>query len=205
MKPYKPVVYIFVTLVILGLCYKFFPSIIHPDSHSVVLTPQDTTFSKVTQNTYRPASIPFVEKKQPPPARLPNNVKPEDVKEVIQVVKNPNDTTRVIITNNGEVYVDRQNGAVESVTVTTYEPPILDFGYYVKLGIDGNADKVSPALGLGFCKVLGYVTLPVFTLDLQGMGVGMDCKVISPLSVGVIYHSAWNTDKSIRLTVMYNF
>jgi hypothetical protein len=205
MKNYKIVAYIIVSLLIIGGAIKFYRWV-NPDTHTAtVSTPTDTSFSQVTHDTYRPPSIPIIEKKQKPPAKLPSNVKPEDVKEVITIVKNPQDTTRVIITNDNEVYIDRQNGKVESVTVTTYKPPILEWGLFPKIGVSSDDKKPSPMVGISFLRVLGRVDVPVFALDIYGIGLGADVQVFKPISIGVLYHSAWDTHKSIRLTVAWNF
>ena len=198
MKNLKTIAYVILAIFILVFAWRYFKP---TEKVITVTTPKDTTFSQVTHDTYRPNSVPLLESTHTPPTRLPSNLKPKDVKEVITVVKKPNDSTRVIITNNGNVYVDRQNGKVENVTVTTYEPPILNFDLFPKLGIDGNTQKVSPFIGIAFLEICGKVDLPLFTVDLYGIGIGIDYQLFNPVSIGVIYHDDWQTNKSIRLTL----
>lgn len=205
MKYIKPISIAIAVLIVIGLGFKFYKWI-NPTTHTAtVVTPTDTSFSSVTHDTYRPQSIPFIERTQKPPAHLPDNIKPSDVKEVITVVKSPKDTTQVIITKKGDVYVGKQGGKVEAVTVTTYEPPILSWDLFIKIGVDGTTEKISPVAAIGLCEIIGRVDVPVFSLDLQGVGIGADVKIFKPISVGILYHDSWQTDKSIRLIINYNF
>ena len=169
-------------------------------------TPIDTAnFHAVDHGTYRPQSVPLIEHPGKPPATLPSNLKPKDIDQVITIVKKPGDTTQVIIDKKGNVYVPKQNGKVESVNITTYLPPILSFDWYPSFGIDGNFEKISPVVSIGFCEIYGKLQLPVFSLDIQGIGLGANYKLFDPISLGIIYHSNWNTSKEIRVFVGYNF
>ena len=206
MKNIKLSLYIIVMIVVIGLGYKFYVWVITSKQQvSVVTTPRDTSFSQVTHNTYRPHSIPIIEKVQTPPAQLPTEIKPKDVKEVIVVTKKPNDTTKVIITKKGEVYVSKQGNKVENVTVTTYEPPILDFGLFLKVGIDFDDQHISPVIEVTPLEILGKIDIPVLSLDIEGIGAGFDYMVFNPISVGVMYHVDWRADKSIRLDLVWDF
>ena len=203
-KSYKIVSYIIVILIVVSLGYKYYRWL-NPTTKTITVTQSsDTTFHSTTHDTYRPPSLPsFIEHHNAPPSNIPSNMRPKDVREIITVVKVPGDTTHIIIGKDGSVNVPKQNGEVLGVTVTDYLPPILDFDWYVKLGIDGNADKISPMIGIGFCEIYGRVELPIFTLDLNGIGVGVDVKIIEPISIGVLFHDSWTTQKSIRLMVSY--
>ena len=206
MKNIKLSLYIIAIVIVIGLGYKFYVWITPNQQVSIVTTPRDTSFSQVTHNTYRPPSLPsFVEHRDKPPAKLPDNVKPTDVREVISVAKAPADTTRVIITNDGSVYVDRENGKVESVVVTQYEPPILDFGLFLKAGVDFDDTHISPVIEVAPLEILGKIDVPILSLDIDGIGFGMDYQILNPVSVGVMYHIDFRADKSIRLDVVWDF
>ena len=167
--------------------------------------PIDTAnFHSVQQETYRPQSIPLLEHPGKPPAQLPSNLKPKDIDQVITIVKTPGDTTQVIIDKKGNVYVPKDGGKVESVNITTYLSPVIAFDMFPKFGIDGNVEKISPVVSLGFCEIYGRLQLPVFSLDLYGIGLGTDYKIYDSISLGLMYHDDWSTRKSIRLTLEWN-
>jgi hypothetical protein len=198
----KTYAYIIALLFIVGFLLYWFrprPTVVTVTQH------QDTTFSDNTNRTYRPQSIPLIERSVKPKVRLPDNIREKDVDRVITIVKSPHDSTTLIITKKGELYVDKQLGKVLSVDITTYLDPILSFGWYPKLGIDGNSTKVSPVVGIGFLEIYGKVQFPVFYLDLHGIGVGVDYKIFEPLSIGIMQLVKWDTGKEIRLSLVYNF
>jgi hypothetical protein len=205
MKTIKTIAYVIVAIVVIGLGYKFYKFINPGITTSTVTTDADTSFHAVAHDTYRPASIPFVENPVKPKVNLPSNVKEKDVEKVLTVVKSPNDSTQIIFTKDGNIHVSGQGGKVLKVEVTTYLDPILAFGLFPKIGIDANTIKISPVVGIAFLEIYGRLQLPVFSLDFQGIGAGADFKIFDPVNIGLMLHNNWDTSKDIRLSLVYSF
>jgi len=205
MKHIKLVIYGVIILILIGVGFKVYRYFNKPPIVTVTI-PNDSTFSPIAETTYRPASIPIIENPKKPKVQLPSNLREKDVAKVITITKktDPKDTTNIIIDKDGNYHVSKQGGLVDKVEITTYLDPILSWDWYVRLGINGNAEKVSPMVGISFLKIYGRIYLPAFSLDINGIGVGLDYKLFEPVSVGVIYHNSWQTDKSIRLTLCWN-
>ena len=201
----KKIGYIIAVVVIIGIAVKVYNWLNPPVQVSTVTTSTDPNTAPVVNTNYRPQSIPFVEHPIKPKVKIPTNVKEKDIEKVITIVKTPQDSTQIIFTKDGNVHVNKQGGRVISVEVTTYLDPIFALGIYPKAGLCGNDKKISLMVGVSFLEIYGKLHLPVFTLDLQGVGIGADYKLFKPISIGVIYHGAWNTDKTIRLTLAWNF
>jgi hypothetical protein len=191
-----------VFVIIIGL--RIYKSINEP-SPTTIIMPKDTSGTPITHETYRPPSIPLVENPVKPKVKLPNNLREKDVDRVITVVKSPHDTVQIVFPKRGEPYVDRKGGEVLSVTITEYLDPILSFGWYVKIGLSGNSSQLSPMIGVSFLRIMGKVDVPVFGLDLDGIGLGLDYRLFEPISIGIMAHNRWQTQKSIRLTLCWNF
>jgi hypothetical protein len=209
MKPIdaiKKVAWLIGAVIVIAICVRVYKSINTPPE-IITTAPTDTSFAPITQTTYRPQSIPLIEHPVKPKIELPSNLREKDVDRAIVITNNTNPKSKsiIIIDNDGNIHVPKQDGLVGSVEVYNYLPPILNFDWYVKLGIDGNADKISPMVGISFLEIMGRVQLPVFALDLDGIGLGLDYAIFEPISIGIIYHNSWNTNKSIRLTLCWNF
>lgn len=207
MKTIHFIISAFVLLFFVGLGIKIYQAI-----NSGTTTTTTTTYSdpNVAQNQnipFRPQSVPIFEKEKDPPAKLPSDLKPKNVDRVIIITKktNPKDTTIVFLDKKGNIRIPNQGGLVDEVKIYSYLDPILSWDWFIKIGVNGNQYKFSPMVGLSFLRILGKVDLPVFGVDIHGMGLGIDYQVADPFSLGVLYHSAWNTDKSIRLMLNYDF
>ncbi len=199
----KYMAYGIVIILLVGMGIKFYKYINKPPVVTIVM-PQDTTGTPITHETYRPQSIPIIEKPKKPKAQLPSNLTEKDVDKIITIVKSPADTTFIVFPKKGEPYVNKQGGKVLSVTITEYLPPILAWDWYFKIGLSGNTGQLSPAVGVSFLRIYGKLDLPVFGIDLYGIGLGLDYQIIEPISLGLTYHSSWTTQKSIRLTLCWN-
>ncbi len=183
------------------------------DKVTTTTTSPDPNFSDVQHSTYRPPSTPFEHQKAP--AQLPSNVKESDVKEVIIVTKDVptsdstsrKDTTSVIITKNGDVYVGKQGGEVSKVEVITYKPAILQWGIFPALGVTAG-QTISPAVTVSPLLILGKVKLPLLAADydigkkMPGLGIGTAYRVWK-IDLGIIAH--WNTkmERGVKFVVAY--
>ena len=204
MKYLKPLAYIVAALFLIGIAWKFFAPkpIIETVTHH-----QDTTIADTHQSTIRPTSLPF-EHETVPPVVLPPSINSNNIAKVDVIVSNHNgkqDTIVVITDKQGNQSVPKQPGSVTEFHEYNYLPPYIAFGINPKIGVDGNTTRISPVVAISFLEIMGRVQLPVFALDLHGIGIGADCKIFNPISLGVLYCAEWNTNKQIRLSLVYNF
>jgi hypothetical protein len=199
----KYMAYGIVIILLVGAGIKFYKYINKPPVVTVVM-PQDTTGIPITHETYRPKSIPIIEKDKKSKTQLPSNLREKDVDKIITVVKSPADTTYIVFPKDGDPYVNKQGGKVLSVIITEYLPPILAWDWYFKIGVSGNTGQLSPMVGVSFLRIYGKLDLPVFGLDLYGIGLGLDYQIIEPISLGLTFHNSWGAQKTIRLFLVYN-
>lgn len=171
---------------------------------TTVVNHSDTNYVPVSTTPYTPPSTPFENPKKPD-VKLPANIKEKYVDRVITITDSSGEKTKIIITHKDEVYVNKEGGRIKKVEITQYLPPILSWGIFTQAGIDGNTETISPFVGISFLEIKGKVHIPVFTLDLHGIGIGADYKLWKIFGVGIMYHDAWNTDKSIRLKMQFYF
>jgi hypothetical protein len=166
----KYIAIIFVAAVILILALRGCPQ---TTTEVTIVTPIDTNFAPITKRDYRPKSIPFIENPKKPPIRLPKDIKEKDVKRAIIVTgKNCMDTTTLIETKDGNIFVDKQGGKVATVEEITYKPPILAFGLTPLAGITISPTEgqlISPMIGLSFLTWYGCIECPTLCVDLQGV------------------------------------
>ncbi len=200
----KYMAYGIVIILLVGAGIKFYKYINKPPVVTVVM-PQDTTGIPITYETYRPQSIPIIEKPKKPKAQLPSNLREKDVDKIIAIVKSPADTTYIVFPKSGEPYVNKQGGKVLSVTITEYLDPILAWDWYPQIGLNGNDKKISPLIGISFIRFYGIVQFPVFSFDIHGINIGLDCMLLNPISIGIVQHANWDSSREIRLNISYNF
>ena len=211
LKDYALILFIALAIlgVIKGLQYITAPKPV------VIVQPFDTNFAAIAHTNYRPESIPFIEHPQKPKIQLPSNVNQGDVANIIVVVKKDSstgrqDTTAIITTHDGTVYVNRDSHGedhTQSVTIITYVPPILKFGLFPSIGVDYVVnEKLSPVGSIGLLKILGSVTVPEFSADLYGIGAGASVKVYEDISAGVVYRWNYQDAKTqIAVKLAFNF
>jgi hypothetical protein len=205
-KEIRVIIYAFVAIFFISIAYKIFYS---PKPQKIIeIASPDNTFTSAGETTLRPKSIPF-EATTKPIVREPDNVPQKDIDRTYRIITKDStghkDTVSlVILKDKHQALVDNKNGEVQEFLEQEYLSPILAFGVFPKLGIDGNTQVISPLIGLSFLEIYGCVQLPIFILDLQGIGIGLDVNILNPISLGVIYHDDWNTKKSIRLTLSIN-
>lgn len=204
-KEIKIIVGVFIAIFFLSLAYKLF----YPNKPQTTIKKEspDNTFVSANETSLRPKSIPF-EPTTKPIVREPNNVPQSEIARTYRVITKDSsghkDTTSLTILKNGQALADNKNGQVQEFLTQEYLPPVLSFGLFTKLGIDGNIEKISPMAAISFMEIYGIVQLPVFSLDLQGIGIGLDAKILNSVSLGMMYHDDWNTNKGIRLTLSIN-
>ncbi|MBE3141459.1 MAG: hypothetical protein IMZ53_12865 [Thermoplasmata archaeon] len=169
---------------------------------TTITTHSDSNYVSISTTPYTPASTPFENPKKPD-VKLPANIPEKYVDRVITITDSSGEKTKIIITKKGGTYVNKEGGRIKSVEITQYLPPILSWGIFPQIGVDGNSNKVSPFIGISFLEIKGRVQLPVFTLDLDGIGIGVDYRLFEVFGAGILYHDAFNTDKSIRLKLQF--
>ena len=215
----KTLIFKYGALIILGmLCIlavvKGLQCVITPKPITII-QPVDTNFATIAHTDYRPQSIPLVEHPQKPKVTLPSNIHESDVANIVVVVKKDSatgkqDTTAIITTHDGTVYVNNDRHGedhTQSVTIITYEQPILKFGLFPALGVDYVPNgKASPVGSIGFLKILGSVTVPEVSADFYGIGAGVSVKIYEDISAGVVYRWDYQDAKTqIAVKVAFNF
>ena len=204
---YKTIIAVFTFFVLVILGIKACQWVNKPSVSTTVASP-DSTYKPATESNLRPTSVPF-EHTTKPIVHEPNNVPQTDIAHTYRIIKTDStgkkDTTSIVVLRNGNALVDNQDHKVTEFLEQVYVPPILSWDLHIKVGVDFNDKKVSPIVGLSFLRILGRVDVPVFSLDMSGIGIGADVQVLEPISVGVIYLNGFDTHKEIRLSVCYNF
>jgi hypothetical protein len=188
----------------------------HSGEHTV-FTPADSNFAQVVKKDYRPASTPF-ERPSKPVVKLPKGVSERDVKRLITVTKETPadsagtvhiDTTQIIETFDGQVYVPKEEGKTTTVQETHYTPPIFAFDLFGSAGITvtrrENKVVVSPLLAIAPLQVLGHVQLPLIGADFEGVAAGAGYRY-DKFMLGLVAHwSGKDLSRSVKLTVHYCF
>lgn len=205
-KEIKIIICAFAAIFFVSLTIKLFYS--PTPQKSVQSASPDNTFRSAEETNLRPKSIPF-EPADKPIVREPENVPQKDIDRTYRIITKDStghkDTlSLVILKDKQQALVDNKNGQVQEFLEQDYLSPILAFGIFPKLGIDGNVEKISPMIAISFLEIYGRVQLPIFSLDLQGIGIGLDVNILKPISLGATYHDDWDTKKSIRLTLSIN-
>ena len=168
----------------------------------------DSTYIAPEQTHLRPTSIPF-EPKTKPIVREPQGVPQEQIDHTYRIITKDSsgrkDTTSLVVLKNGQALVDNKDGQVQQFLEQDYLPPIIAFGLNLKVGLDAEVKSISPAVGVSFLELYGEIQLPVLMLDLQGIGVGIDCKVLKQVSLGLMVHESWQAERSSRLFLVWTF
>ncbi len=211
MKNYlKYASWIIIALTIAYVCATFKDCGEAGETSGLVVIPADSGYLPVTVRQYRPKSTPF-ENPVKPVSKLPKGVKESDVTRVIIIRRIPvMDTLVIIETKQGDVLVEKNDSIEVSVTVTTYLPPVMEFGLFCDLGLNisppsGEIKRglfFSPAASVSFIKWYGVLNAPEFTADLSSVGIGCSYKVYHDVYVGPLL--TWNygdLQKSIKLKV----
>lgn len=186
-----------------------------------IFQPKDTNCAPIVEHDFRPASIPLIEHSKPP-VKLPKYVHERDVKRVLVITKRTNendstshqpktDKTSIIELKNGDLFVDKQNGEVQSVDLYNYRAPILDWELFVLGGITFSPKisspylvNISPVVALCPLQICGAIQFPILAADLRGIGAGGAYHEWK-LSIGLLYGFDVATNHSIILIIGYNF
>lgn len=187
----------------------------HRDGVSKIVTPQDSTFAPLEHRSYTPPSvqIPFLTKKKSghPPASLPVGVSEKDVKRVISLkYKDRTEPVNIIEMKSGMIFV-KKDSLLEEVTDWTYRPPIVEFGLFPGGGLSfawqDSKLRLSPTMGFSLMDVCGTVRLPFISVDIDGLGAGIQAKLYHEIYIGPSI--VWSFDdlshKQIRISLNYNF
>ncbi len=182
-----------------------------------VFTPADSSFAPVVKKDYRPASTPF-ERPSKPVAKLPKGVSEKDVKRVITVTKDTpadsagnvtKDTTQIIETFDGKIYIPKEDGKATTVEETRYVPPIFAFDLFTSAGITltmrDNKVVVSPMVAIAPLQVLGHVQLPLVGADLEGIAAGIGYRYDKFMLGSVVHWSGKDLTRSVKLTIHFCF
>lgn len=154
---------------------------------STVVVKQDPTgkFEDVHSGTYRPPSIPVIEKKGQSP--LPAGIDERQVDRVVKIHLTERDTALSIVElKTGEVLVERDS-IIDRVEVIDFSPPLLLFDIRFALGLSSGSEEdgnwsVRPAASASFMELAGAVRIPVVLVDTRHVGLGCSTR---------IYHEIW--------------
>lgn len=179
---------------------------------SVTVTPRDSSFVPVSKNEYRPRSTPF-EKDAAIPARLPNDAPQANVARTIAIVKAIpadgtgtfiKDSTNIVITKSGDVFVEKKSGIETNVTITEFLPPILQWDFYCGIGFNTNMQKIFPSVSVSFLQINEKFSAPILFADTRSIGVGAGYKFYYDISVApVLCWDYENLNRSIKINVSY--
>jgi hypothetical protein len=182
-----------------------------------VFTPADSNFVPVIKKDYRPPSTPF-ERPSKPPWKLPKGVSERDVKRVITVAKETpadsagavhRDTTQIIETFDGRIYIPKELGKATTVRETRYTPPIFAFDLFTSAGITLTRREskfvVSPLLAIAPLQILGHVQLPLVGADFEGVVAGAGYRYDRFMLGTVVHWSGRDLSRYIKLTVHFCF
>lgn len=189
---------------------------IRTEDHEAVTiaVPSDSSFAPVVHRGYRPPSTPF-ERPSKVPVRLPKNVQEKEIARIVIVAKmladslgrRRMDTTALIETKRGDLFVDKQEGRVSSVEVIDYLPPILAFDLVGHLGLSlglGRELTPSPLVGLSFISLYDHIQLPVVFGDVKGLGLEV-CARVKEFSFGAGVRWSFNgLNKDLVVTIDFN-
>jgi hypothetical protein len=183
------------------------------DSSTVtVVTPKDTNYAPVTHKDFQPSSLPFLKKKSSG-VKLPAGISEKDVEKIISVaVKDvPKDSCKridIIQTKDGEVFVHKDS-SVESVIVTRFIPPLMDWdlrlGYGLTAALAPSSSKLtaSPALIVAPLCWSGWLDAPMFLADLDGIGLGAQARLYHDIFVGAAGVWRYDTRAQAKITLSY--
>lgn len=160
-----------VLLVVIGIAiYSKIKKIFNPPmTQAVIVTPEDKNFAPITKTAYRPKSIPF-ERPIKIPVKFPGGMREADVRRVVIIIKDHKDTTSIIETKKGELFVAKGKGDI-FVQEFIYKPPILKWGLNLSIGVSG--PKLSPVVAISPLKIYDLVQFPLASIDKEGLGLGV--------------------------------
>lgn len=173
-----------------------------------ISVPSDSHFAPIEHNTFQPTvEIPFVKKKEFP-AKLPEGVKQTDVDRVITLETKDSDRVFITETNKGEVFVQKDS-SVREVTVTVIEPPLFKFQSDVGLGFTfgwhTDSYRMSPSACFAPLQWSGWLNIPNFTVDLDGIGVGGSARLYHDIFAGVSEEKMFNGGSELKATIHFMF
>jgi len=178
-----------------------------------ILIPSDSNFVEIAEQQYRPSSTPF-EKPSNTPVMLPKGMKERDVKRVITIAKKLPvaqgdtvvvDETHIIETKSGDIFIPKQPGKEIVVREIGYAAPILALSWKTSIGFSTSwTGSLSPAIAAAPLEIAGTVRLPIFIMDLQGVGLGMGV-IYERFIFGMSRHWRFgDAEPSSKLTIMYS-
>jgi hypothetical protein len=179
------------------------------ESTASVYTPADTNFTPVVERSYRPPSLPL--SKRTSGTKLPRGLKEKDVRRVVtltiqDVEKNSPKRIEIVETHAGEVYV-HHDPSVESVEVTSFEPPVVSFALRFGVGLSaGRVDNRATFAPVAFCAPIewyGWLHAPIATAELAGVGVGAQARIYHELFIGAV--KLWRYDEGMQAKITLSY
>lgn len=164
-------------------------------------------FAPVARSTYRPRSIPLLERE--PKKILPPGVDPLDVARIVQIRRKDREPLSIVELKDGGVLVERDS-TVEGIEVTDFEHQIVDLGVAFTLGFSLGTDAggrwtIRPAGTVSLVEILGAVRFPSLGADPDGFGPLIQARVLDEIWVGIgpYWRFADLNQKSLRITIQY--
>lgn len=171
--------------------------------------PRDSSFMPTDHRHYQPPSLPGLSTLvgSPPPAKLPKGVRERDVHRVVSLeLRERKKSIGIIEMKDGTVFVAKDS-AIQNVTITDYEAPILSFGIFPGIGLSLGPQRVSPLAKISLIELWGIGRLPMLTADLDGAGIGGEFRLYHDIYIGsaLVWRYEDMTARSLKLTINYNF
>lgn len=217
MKDYlKYIVILIVTAAVLTIFFQIKSWFEPSHERTTLTTPIDPNFTPIEEKKYRPPSTPF-ERPPKPPVVLPKGVREKDVDRIITVYKKIPvargdslvvDTTNVVLTKTGEVFVPKQSGKEVTVQQVGYVAPIFSFGWFSSFGVavarPGNPISFSPTIAATPLEIVGTVQLPLIMIDLQGIGAGVGVRYADFVFTPVCHLRFGDAERQLKFVILYS-
>ena len=179
---------------------------------STVVVKQDPTgkFEDVHSGTYRPPSIPVIEKKGQSP--LPAGIDERHVDRVVKIHLVERDAALSIVEmKTGEILVERDS-IIDHVEVVDFTPPFLLFEIRFGLGLSIGPDAdhswiIRPAASASVIEVAGRVRVPTAILDTRHFGLALQVRLYHEIwaGAGVFWQFSDLERRSVRVALHYTF
>jgi hypothetical protein len=177
---------------------------------STVVVKRDPSekFEDVHSRTYRPPSIPVIEKKGQSP--LPAGIDERQVERVVKLHIAERDTPLLVVQmKTGEILVERDS-LISHVEVVDFTPPFVSFELRFGLGLSFGPEPeerwaVRPIASASIMELAGAVRLPVVMIDTRHFGVGCDTRAYHEIwaGAGVFWEYSDLSRRSMRLFIHY--
>lgn len=173
--------------------------------------PQDSNFVPVTRSEYHVPIFPGKGGLVGP--KLPSGMSEDEVRRIITIsVRDlPGVTVKkidVIESVGGSIFVAKDSMVAE-VEVVDVKPSYLRFGLNAGIGITigkkGDEIRYSPAAMFSPIEWNGWLQLPLFLADFDGVGAGFQAKIYHDIYAGAAHLWRYDTGRQAKIILSYVF